>query len=177
MSKALAALVVIAASCSSNAPPPLQSTVEHACAKGGKLAILGIEVYGTISPTDTRVASELTRALRMQPKPDELAPGGDKEMVDQKLLFDCEREAAGCMAAIGSHLGADRMLYGRLAREPRAGQDGYRVTIKLLDVANRRVLASWTDFIPLAEAKERIEAWARAAYDKLVASAPATCVT
>src|SRR6185503_1540068 len=79
-----------------------------------KVAVLGLEVVtvtGTPDPATVRVAADFTVALRLRPKagqgPWRFAPGSDKELLDEKLLEDCENEAAACMAKIGAKLGTD----------------------------------------------------------------------
>src|SRR5262245_64323842 len=87
---------------------------------GGKppIAILGLEVYDNgsgIDPETTKAAKELTAALRDRAKagtgPYAPAPGGEKELIDEKLLNNCDSEAASCMAAIGAELGAEILMY------------------------------------------------------------------
>src|SRR5687768_13650413 len=79
-----------------------------------KIAVLGLEVVdqsGTPTATDTQAAKELSEGLRARANlgagPYQLAPGADKELIDQKLLNNCDNEAPACMAAIGNQLGAE----------------------------------------------------------------------
>src|SRR5215212_6991655 len=82
---------------------------------GGKpaIAILGLEVNDNgngIDPETTKAAKEVTAALRDRAKagtgPYALVANGDKELIDEKLLNNCDTEAASCMATIGNELGA-----------------------------------------------------------------------
>ncbi|HEX2688697.1 MAG TPA: PEGA domain-containing protein [Kofleriaceae bacterium] len=145
---------------------------------GGKpsIAILGLEVYDSGSGIDletTKAAKELTAALRDRAKagtgPYVPAPSGDKELIDEKLLNNCDSEAPPCMAAIGTELGADALIYGRIEKSSTNGQTIYKVSIKLLNV-NRRQLASATvEALPLAESTGvRVSTHARNWYNKLV---------
>jgi hypothetical protein len=82
------------------------------------IAVLGLEVVdssGTPTPADTQVAKELTEGLRSRAKlssgPYAFAAGSDKELIDLKLLNNCDTEAATCMSAIGTSLSADFLMY------------------------------------------------------------------
>src|SRR5574338_163303 len=75
------------------------------------IAVLGLEVIdqnGTPTAADTQAAKELSDGLRARAKagtgPYQLAPGSDKELIDQKLLNNCDSEAAACMSAIGNQI-------------------------------------------------------------------------
>src|ERR1700742_53220 len=107
---------------------------------GSKIAVLGLEVRdsGTgIDPETTKVAKDLTFALRQRAATNAFnvspAPNGDKELIDEKLLNNCDSEAAVCMEKIGSDLGADLLLFGKI--EKGTGGNGlaiYKVDLKLL---------------------------------------------
>jgi len=119
---------------------------------GGKppIAILGLEVYDNgsgIDPETTRAAKELTAALRERAKagtgPYTPVQGGDKELIDEKLLNNCDSEAPVCMAAIGNELGAEFLMYGKIEKASQNGQAIYKVSLRLLNV-NRKQLTSST---------------------------------
>jgi hypothetical protein len=107
----------------------------------GRIAILGIEPVGVaklqVVAADLQIAKDLTEALRARAKagagPYELGPGTDKELIDEKILENCDSEAPACMATIGNELGVDAMIFGKLEHVG----TGYRVTLKLLDVGKR----------------------------------------
>ena len=140
------------------------------------IAILGLEVFdsGTgIDPDTTKAAKELTSALRERAKagtgPYVPVPGGDKELIDEKLLANCDSEAASCMAAIGSELGADVLMYGKIEKAPpQAGQAFYKVSIKLLNVS-RKQLAELDGRDPAGRGLDGVKAstYAKAWYAKL----------
>lgn len=136
-----------------------------------KIAVLGLEVSGTIDPESTRVASELTQALRRQVQVGKryvLAPGGDKELLDEKLMNNCSNEEVGCMTAIGKNLGADVLLWGRIEKKSLDKQVGYQVWLRMLVIANTGNPQNHTDFIPLAEANTvKLGDWARKFYRAL----------
>jgi TolB-like protein len=103
-----------------------------------KIAILGLEVIpgpsGTVDPTVTQIARDLTTDLRQRVQTDAspyvLAQNSTKELTDQKLLMSCDNEAASCMAVIGTGLSADFLLYGHIEKRGEL----YRVSVRLLDV-------------------------------------------
>lgn len=147
----------------------------HAWA-GGKppIAILGLEVYDNgsgIDPETTKAAKELTAALRDRAKagtgPFTPVPGGDKELIDEKLLANCDSEAPTCMAAIGTELGAEMLMYGKIEK---AGQT-YKVSIKLLNVNRKQLTSSTVESLPLTESTGvRASTHAKAWYAKLAGS-------
>ena len=128
------------------------------------IAVLGIEVVdksGTPTPADTQVATELTSGLRSRAKAGtgtyQLAPGSDKELIDEKLLKNCDDEKPACMAQIGSELGADALMYGKIEKQGGA----YLVTISLLDVRRKTRERAYPDSIPLSEAQgAALQGWA-----------------
>ncbi len=144
------------------------------------IAILGLEVFdngGGIDPETTKAAKELTAALRDRAKagtgPYVPVPGGEKELIDEKLLNNCDSEQATCMAAIGSELGAEVLMYGKIERVTQSGQTIYKVSIKLLSVNRKQLSSSTVETLPLAEATGvRAQAHAKAWYAKLAGGSP-----
>jgi hypothetical protein len=144
---------------------------------GGKppIAILGLEVYDNgsgIDPETTKAAKELTLALRDRAKagtgPYTPVPGGDKELIDEKLLNNCDSEAPTCMAAIGAELGAEVLMYGKIEKSGSPGQVIYKVSIKLLNVNRKQLSSSTVETLPLAESTGvRAQTHAKAWYAKL----------
>ncbi|MBC7978240.1 MAG: PEGA domain-containing protein [Myxococcales bacterium] len=139
------------------------------------IAILGLEVYdngGGIEPETTKAAKELTAALRDRAKagtgPYAPVPGGEKELIDEKLLNNCDSEQPSCMAAIGSGLGAEVLMYGKIEKVTQGGQAIYKVSIKLLNVNRKQLASSLVETLPLTEATGvRASAHAKAWYAKL----------
>jgi PEGA domain-containing protein len=122
------------------------------------IAILGLEVYDNgsgIDPETTRAAKELTAVLRDRARagtgPYAPATSGDKELIDEKLLNNCDTEAPVCMAAIGTELGADLLMYGKIEKSTLNGQPIYKVSIKLLYVSRKQIASSTVETLPLAE--------------------------
>src|SRR5690348_12613709 len=81
-----------------------------------QIAVLGVELQGNdITPQDAQAAAELTQGLRARAKagtgPYQLAPGSDKELIDEKMLKGCDSEAPACMASIGGDVNADWLIY------------------------------------------------------------------
>ncbi len=119
------------------------------------VAILGLEVVDTSGAVDAeavKVAKELTDGLRARAKvgsgPYVLAPGSDKELIDEKLIKNCDTEALPCMSQIGKDLGANFLMYGRLEKKG----DGYQVQINLLNIDKKRFEKTKTPLtIPFAQ--------------------------
>jgi hypothetical protein len=138
------------------------------------IAILGLEVYdngGGIDPETTKAAKELTAALRDRAKAGTgpFTPvQGEKELIDEKLLNNCDSEAATCMATIGSGLGAEVLMYGKIEKATQGGQGVYRVSIKLLNVTRKQLAASTVETLPVGDATGvRAQTYARTWYAKL----------
>jgi PEGA domain len=122
------------------------------------IAILGLEIFDNGSGMDldtVKAARELTAGLRDRTRagtgPYVSAPDSDRELNEQKVLSRCESEAAVCMAAIGTELGADLLLYGRLEKSTASGQPVYRVSLKLLNVSRKQLVSSTVETVPVAE--------------------------
>jgi hypothetical protein len=138
------------------------------------IAILGLEVYdngGGIDPETTRAAKELTAALRDRAKAGTgpFTPvQGEKELIDEKLLNNCDSEAATCMATIGTGLGAEVLMYGKIEKATQSGQGVYKVTLKLLSVARKQLTASTVENLPMTDATGvKVQTYARTWYTKL----------
>ncbi len=136
------------------------------------IAVLGLEVVdpgGTPTPQDTQVAKALTEGLRSRAKagtgPFSIAGNSDKELIDEKLLKNCDSEAPTCMASIGGDLGADVLMYGKIERKGTA----YLVTMKLLDVHRKLVEKTLpNESIPVSQTNEaELQRWAKTIYAKL----------
>jgi hypothetical protein len=140
------------------------------------IAILGLEVYDNgsgIDPETTKAAKELTAALRDRAKtgtgPYAPAQGGDKELIDEKLLNNCDTEAPVCMAAIGTELAADLLMYGKIEKSSQNAQPTYKVSIKLLYVSRKQLASSTVETLPLVETTGvRAQTHAKNWYSKLV---------
>src|SRR5262245_14701450 len=64
-----------------------------------KIAVLGIETIGAMTPQQTDVAKELTGALRSRASSSGkfvYAPNSKRELVDEKLMNNCSTEALSC---------------------------------------------------------------------------------
>jgi hypothetical protein len=124
-----------------------------AAAEKQKVAVLGLEVTGSITYESTNLAKYVTDALREQVRGSGklvLAPNSNKDLIDEKITHGCDKEEADCMAKIGKSLGADQLMYGRIFKKKKDGVEGYQLELKLLDIEkkSRRPSSTW---IPLAE--------------------------
>jgi len=144
-------------------------TSSSALANKPTVAILGLEVVDPtgIDAQTTSVARDLTEGLRSRAKagtgPYQLAIGSDKELIDEKLIHNCDSEALACMAEIGKNLGANFLIYGRL--EKRA--DGYAVTINLLNVDKMKMEKAKSPLVIAQKEPAAIAAAAKKAYNDL----------
>jgi hypothetical protein len=135
-----------------------------------RIAILGLEVIGSLDPEQVKLARQLTNGLRERASagtgPFELAPSSDKELVDEKLMNGCESEALTCMAPIGLALRADYLMYGKIEKVDR----GYHVTIKLLRIATKTPLPTFSDIVSVADLKNDWKSLAKRAYAMMTAT-------
>src|SRR4051794_13754050 len=143
MTRALASAVVLL----------LLSMGATAWAGKPQIAILGLEidVNSGVDPETTKVAKDLTAALRERTKagagPYAPSTSGDKELIDEKLLKNCDSEAKDCMAEIGRDLNAEVLMYGKLEKSGNT----YKVSIKLLNVPKKQLLNSIVETIPVGQ--------------------------
>lgn len=139
-----------------------------------KIAVLGVEVSGTIDQSSTIVAHDLTEGMRTRAKagsgPYQLAPNSDRELIDEKVLKNCDSEGPLCMSDIGRDIGADFVLYGRIEKDG----DGYKATLRVLDVRNKTQDKPLPVVIPAGSSSDDVRAIAKRAYADLTGSpAPA----
>lgn len=141
-----------------------------AAAAKPKIAILGLEVIGSLDPEQVKLARQLTNGLRERASagtgPFELAPSSDKELVDEKLMNNCDTEALACMAPIGLALRADYLMYGKIEKVDR----GYHVTIKLIRVATKLPLPTFSAIVSVADIKNDWKSVAKRAYALMTAT-------
>jgi hypothetical protein len=112
---------------------------QPARAQRPRIAVLGVEARDSGDARSQRATAALARALTSELRARattayDPAPGGDKELLEMKLLSDCLDEAPGCLAGIGRDLDADVLLYGHVEKL----RDGYRVWLGSIVVATRK---------------------------------------
>ncbi len=112
------------------------------------LEVMPLEVVvsnGVIDPAVTRRAHELTPALRAAAREFSgvAVVSSGKQLLDLKLLFNCESEAPTCMAAITRSLPADRMIWGTL--------EGDRLKLHHINAANEVVIHWVNEGAPIDE--------------------------
>lgn len=133
-----------------------------------KVAILGVEVTGTIDQMATGVAHDLTEGLRNKAKagngPFQLAPNADREMIDEKVLKNCDSEGPLCMSDIGKDIGADVLIYGKLEKT----SDGYTARLHVLDVKKKSHEKQIVVQIPGGQSGDAVRTIAKKAYSDLV---------
>jgi hypothetical protein len=136
------------------------------------IAVLGLEVVdpsGTPTQADTAVAEALTKALRNRANTPtgtyQYVPRSEKELVDEKVLNNCNSEGVGCMSTIGKQLGADMLMYGHIERE-RNGST-YLVTVTLLDITTGKKSGPFSDKLAVGAGDPQLELEAKKLYSRL----------
>jgi hypothetical protein len=142
-----------------------------------KVAILGLEVAnsGGSDPKDAANAAKLTEELRKIPRGGvgkfDFAPNSNRELQDEKLMGNCDTEKPDCMSPIGTGLAADFLIYGRVERTIEKGKDGYRATIRILNVKAKKLETDKPveSFVPMGSLSsgEALEEWAQKTYAKV----------
>jgi TolB-like protein len=136
-----------------------------------KVAILGLEVTGS-SSTDQKAISaadaitkELRREAQRDSGPFELAPNSNKTLLDIKMLSECSDEGTKCMSEVGEQMGAQRLIFGKLARK----KGGYEVNLQLLNTESRKGEGTASATIPFNQVGEpgAIQRQAKALYGQL----------
>lgn len=124
-----------------------------AVAEKAKLAVLGLEVAGSIDTDSTSHGRWLTERFRtrigISPK-FVLAPNSSKDLLEEKVAAGCDNEAPDCMAKIGGKLKATFLMFGKIEKRPKDGKDGYQLSMKLLDV-EKKVVNEWADWVPFSD--------------------------
>src|SRR3954469_23083665 len=133
-----------------------------------KVAVLGVEVTGTIDQTSTAVAHDVTEGLRSKAKqgvsPYTYAPNSDRELIDEKVLKNCDSEGPLCMSDIGKDIGTDVLIYGQIAKSG----DGYKATLHVLDVRTKTKQKDLDVAIPAGASSDAVRSIAKKAYTDLV---------
>ncbi|MBA3501667.1 MAG: carboxypeptidase-like regulatory domain-containing protein [Myxococcota bacterium] len=136
-----------------------------------KIAVLGLEAVvganGQIDPADTKFAKELTAELRARANNSKnfSLTKDQRELVDEKLMNNCASEQAQCMGPIGASMGADVLLFGKVAN----AKGGYKVSLTLVDVRKKTVIGTDPNStITTADTKNpNLGSWVREHYKKL----------
>lgn len=132
-----------------------------------KIAILGLEVTGTVDQAATTVARDLTEGMRQRAKagggPYSLAPNSDRELIDEKLIKQCETENASCMSEIGNDIDTHVLVYGKLEKDGR----GFQATIVMLDVQKRTMIKTTFVAVPPGASSEAVRSIAKKTYLEL----------
>jgi len=132
-----------------------------------KIAILGLEVTGVVDQAATNVARDLTDGMRQRAKvgngPFTLAPNSDRELIDEKVIKQCESEEAGCMSEIGKDIETDVLVYGKLEKDG----GGFQATIVMLDVKKRTTIKTTFVMVPPGASNEAVRTIAKRTYLEL----------
>lgn len=132
-----------------------------------RVAVLGLEVTSAVDVRTTELAKDLTEGMRNRARigagPYAYAPSSERELIDEKLIKQCDNEAPTCMAEIGKELDVEVIVYGKLEKEDKV----VRMSLHLLDVAKKTKLNRTSVTVPLGASKEEVKASARKAYEEL----------
>lgn len=127
--------------------------VGTAAAEKAKLAVLGLEVAGSIDRDSTshgRLLSDRFRTRVGISQKFVLAPNSMKDLLEEKVSAGCDNEAPDCMAKIGTSLKATFLMFGKIEKRPKDGKDGYQLSMKLLDV-DKKTVKEWGDWVPFVD--------------------------
>ncbi len=136
-----------------------------------KVAILGLEVTGAVDQAATNVARDLTEGMRTRAKvgsgPYTLAPNSDRELIDEKVIKQCDTEAPSCMSEIGKDIDTDLLIYGKLEKDG----GGFQATIVMLDVKKKTTIKTTFVAVPPGASSESVRSIAKKTYVELAPSA------
>lgn len=138
-----------------------------------RVAVLGLEVTSAVDVRTTELAHDLTEGMRARARlgsgPYAYAPSSERELIDEKLIKQCDNEAPACMSEIGKELDADVIVYGKLEKDDKV----VRVTLHLLDVNKKSKLNRIGTVVAMSASKDDVKAAARKAYEELAGASAA----
>jgi hypothetical protein len=143
------------------------------------IAVLGLEVIdksGSPSNDDVTFAKNLTEGLRARAKiggPYSIAPTGDKELIDLKLLKGCDEEKPACMAGIGGDLNADFLIYGSVTKRGK----NYDISVNFLDVHAGKREKTVPTSLPVGTSGVALQTAAKKIYNGLTGQSDACTIT
>lgn len=139
-----------------------------------KIAILGLEVTGAVDQGATSVAHDLTEGMRARAKagngPYTLAPNSDRELIDEKVIKQCEAEEPGCMSEIGKDIDADVLVYGKLEKDG----GGFQATIVMVDVKKKTTIKTTYVTVPPNASSDTVRSIAKKTYLEIAPTASGT---
>jgi len=149
----------------------LVALVTTSAAAKPKIAILGLEVTGAVDQAATNVARDLTEGMRARAKvgsgPYTLAPNSDRELIDEKVIKQCDTEAPTCMSEIGKDIDTELLVYGKVEKDG----GGFQATIVMLDVSKKTTIKTTFVAVPPGASSEAVRSIAKKTYVELAPSA------
>ncbi len=125
-----------------------------AAADKPKLAVLGLEIAGSIDTESTSHGRLLTDMFRTKVSSGTrftLAPNSTKaDLLDEKVAAGCDSDTADCMGKIALKFKADILVYGKIEKRPKDGKDGYQLSMKSFDVA-KKSSKEWGEWVPYSD--------------------------
>ena len=103
-----------------------------------------------------------------------LAPTGDKELIDLKLLKGCDDEKPSCMSSIGGDLNADFLIYGSVTKK-RLGN--YDISVAFLDVHAGKRERTIPTSIPVGTSGVALQNAAKKIYNGLTGQSDSCTIT
>jgi hypothetical protein len=138
-----------------------------------RVAVLGLEVTSAVDVRTTELAHDMTEGMRARARlgsgPYAYAPSSERELIDEKLIKQCDNEAPSCMAEIGKELDADVIVYGKLEKEDKV----VRLSLHLLDVSKKAKINRLSVTVPMGASKDEVKVAARKAYEELAGASAA----
>jgi hypothetical protein len=138
-----------------------------------RVAVLGLEVTSAVDVRTTELAHDLTEGMRARARlgsgPYAYAPSSERELIDEKLIKQCDNEAPACMSEIGKELDADVIVYGKLEKDDKV----VRLSLHLLDVVKKTKINRTSVTVAISATKDEVRTAARKAYEELAGASEA----
>lgn len=141
-----------------------------------KASVLGLEVRvpsgSAVGAQDIANAAVLTEALRDAASPRFEITSDKRELQDEKVMGNCQTEAAGCMSALAR--GAEYLITGFLERKTPESKE-YWLRIRLLNVKSKAYEAEfWQGFVAVSAVKNsgQLKEWAGRVHEALAGNEP-----
>ena len=150
----------------------IAAMVGVAAADKPKLAVLGLEVAGSIDTQTTshgRLLTDMFRDKVTSGTRFQAASGGLKaDLLDEKVAATCDSDSPDCMTKIGTKLKADILIFGKIEKRVKDGKEGYLLAMKSFDLG-KKAMKEWGEWVPYSDFSEGgLEARVARGFDALV---------
>lgn len=137
-----------------------------------KASIFGLEVInlgaGAVGAQDTANAAALTDALRSGTSSKFELTNDKRELQDEKLMGNCQNEAAGCMSALAR--GAEYLILGNIEKKTHDGKEAYWIKVRVLNAKSKAYEQDkWQGHLLVSALKSQnqLKEWAGRVHDAL----------